>query len=449
MQEGSTVDQEYLAGRVRLILDYANKFGATSAAAAATEESGLNVNVRNQSLDTLEHTHDRSIGVTVYIGKSSGNASCGDMSDEGIKQTVKTAVNIAKHTAEDPCAGLPEEELLCKKPKELSLSHPWDISPEEAIEICKKAEKAGLKHDRRIINTEGASLSSDSGIFVLGNSLGFCEGYAYTNHSIGVTLIAEDKKGMQIGNWYSMKTIPQLLQDPAEIGVKAASRAVSMLSAKNLKTCKCPVIFENRAAQGLVRLLKSAVSGSNLYLKASFLTDKLGQQILPEYIDLIEDPYVKSAYGSAPFDDEGVEPHKRHVVKDGMLNGYFLSTYSAKKLGMRSTGNASGAYNLYLKAKRNHTESDLDSLIKRMGTGLLVTSLIGQGVNLTTGDYSRGAKGYWVKSGKISRPIDGVTIAGNLRDMLMNVEAVGKDVLDDNNYFCGSVLLKEMTVAGQ
>lgn len=440
--------KDFLENQVRYALDYALSKGATSAAAEVQDQNGLNINVRNLDVETLEHTRDRSFAITVYINQRRGSASTGDLTRESIEQTVRAAVDIANYTSEDPCAGLPEKDLLCTKFEDLSLWHPWKISSEEAIEICKAAEKAALEGDSRIVNSEGSNLSTNVGRFVLGNTLGFCSGFDYSNHSLDTSVIAEDDSGMQVGFWYDMGVSPSQLASPESIGREAAKRAAAMLSAKNLSTRECSVIFDPYTAKSLIRLYISAVSGSQLYRNLSFLTNSLGTQVFPEFLSMKEDPFVKEGYGSAPFDDEGVRPSKRFFVENGVAKGYFLSTYSARKLGMKTTGNAGGPYNISLHAEKEHEEMTLEKLMERMGTGLLVTSLIGQGVNLTTGDYSRGAKGFWVENGKIAYPVDGITVAGNLRNMFLNVEAIGQDILACDNYRTGSVLIKNLKIAG-
>lgn len=440
--------KDFLESSVRFALDHALLCGATAASVEVQDESGLNITVRNLDVETLEHTRDRSFSITVYVGKRRGSASTGDLSESSIKKTVKAAVDIAGYTSEDPFAGLPDKSELCVKPEDLSLCHPWSISSEEAIEICKRSEKAALDADPRIVNSEGSNVSTSVGRFVLGNTLGFCNGFDYSHHSMDTSVIAEDDSGMQEGFWYDTKVDPKELLSPEFIGRKAAQRALSMLSAKTLSTRECPVIFDALTAKGLLRLFASAVSGSQLYRKLSFLNDSLEKKIFPEFVTIEENPFVKKGYGSAPFDDEGVQAHKRNVIEDGIVKGYFLSTYSARKLGMKTTGNAGGAYNLYLKARPDHRENSLEALLNRMGTGLLVTSMIGQGVNLTTGDYSRGAKGFWVENGQIQYPVDGITIAGNLKDMFASIEAVADDAIDSDNYLTGSILLSKLKVAG-
>lgn len=440
--------KDFLENQVKYALDYALFKGADSAAAEVQDRSGLNINVRNLDVETLEHTRDRSFAITVYVNHRRGSASTGDLTKDSIEHTVRAALDIAKYTSEDPCAGLPEKELLCTEFEDLSLCHPWDISTEDAIEICKTSEKAALEADERIVNSEGSNLSTSVGRFVLGNTLDFCSGFDYSNYSLDTSVIAEDESGMQVGFWYDMSVNSTDLSSPESIGRQAAKRAAAMLSARNLSTRECPVIFDPYTAKSLIKLYISAVSGSQLYRNLSFLTDSLGKQVFPEFLSILEDPFVKDGYGSAPFDGEGVRPSKRFVVENGKVKSYFLSTYSARKLGLKTTGNAGGPYNIYLKTDDKHQEKTLESMMQRMGSGLLVTSLIGQGVNLTTGDYSRGAKGFWIENGKIAYPVDGITVAGNLRDMFLNVEAIGQDILASDNYFTGSVLIKNLKIAG-
>ena len=429
-------------------LSFAKASGATSASAEVSEDIGLNINVRNGEAETIEHTHDRSFSVTVYIGKRSGCASSGDFKPEAIERTVKAAIDIARYTSEDEYSGLPDASRLCREPADLDLCHPWEIGAEDAIRICSEAEEAAMSADSRIFNSEGVSLNSAVGRFVLGNTDGFLCGYPYSSHSLYASVIAKDKGGMQRDGWYSLDVVPERLTPAAELGRIAAERASARLGARELSPRKCPVIFEAPVAKSLISTFNKAVAGTSLYRKSSFLVDSLGKEVFAPKFSILEDPFVPGLYGSAPFDEEGVAGSRRYLVDNGVLQGFYLNSYSARKLGMETTGNAGGPYNVYLKAADDVLEPDLASLMRRMGTGLLVTELSGQGINLTNGDYSRGAVGFWVENGVIAYPVDGITIAGNLKDMFKGLVAAGADFDKNGSIITGSLLIDEMTVAG-
>jgi PmbA protein len=368
-----------------------------------------------------------------------------------LRKTVEAAFHIARHTAEDDCAGLPDPDLLEKKPKNLDLFHPWMIESEEAIALAQRAEAAAFAVSSQIKNSDGASVSAHHAHFMMGTSNGFMAGYPYSRHFISCAPIAsggKKKSAMQRDDWYSSSRMAQDLAKPADIGRYAAQRALSRLNAKSLSTRRCPVIFEAPLAAGLLGSLVQAVSGGALYRRSSFLLDSLGKSVLPTHIDLIENPHLKGLTGSSPFDEEGVKTRARSVVSKGVLEGYFLSTYSARKLGMKTTGNAGGSHHLTLSSSRT-PKGGLPALLKEMGTGLLVTELMGQGVNYVTGDYSRGAFGYWVEGGEIQYPVEEITIAGNLRDMLMNIELIGSDTLVRGTKEVGSILIGSMTIGGK
>jgi PmbA protein len=429
-------------------LDYAKKLGATDAAAEISEDRGINVNVRNREAEVIEHTHDRSFGITVYCGKRVGNASSGDLKKEAVEQTVRAAFDIARFTSEDSCAGLPEEQDLCREPRELDLFHPWEISVEDAIALCGAAEDAALSADSRIVNSEGANFTANNGSFILANTAGFTGGYPYSSYSLYTSVIARDEAGMQRDGWYSMDVSREGLMDPAALGRLAGERAARRLSPQELSSRRCPVVFEAPMAKSLLRSFARAASGSALYRKSSFLLNSLGREVFAPEFSVYEDPFEPKSYGSSPFDDEGVQGSQRFVVEGGILKGHFLNSYTARKLGEKNTGNAGGPYNLYLKAAPHRTYATLAALLREMGTGLLVTELSGQGVNLTNGDYSRGASGFWVENGVIAYPVDGITIAGNLRSMLRGLTAAASDVDRNGSVRTGSVLIDEMTVAG-
>jgi PmbA protein len=433
------------AGRA---LDLARGLGASDAVADISESVGLSVSTRRAQVETIEHTRDKGLGITVYIGTRRGNASTSDFAPAAIRQAVEAAYNIARFTAEDPAAGLPDDDMFERAPRDLDLCHPWDLQVEEAIELARAAEQAAFAVSPQIVNSEGANVYTSSGHFVLANTRGFCAGFPYSRHSLSVSPIAQDARGMQRDDWYSASRAATALASPEALGDYAARRALARLSARRLRTRKVPVLFEAPLACGLLGSFVQAASGGSLYRKASFLVDALDKPLFAPHVTIHEDPYVRGGIGSGAFDEEGVRGLKRDVVADGVLRGYFLSTYSARKLGMRSTGNAGGAYNLELRSTLTGPGDDFEAMLRRLGTGLLVTELIGQGVNYVTGDYSRGASGFWVKGGEIAYPVEEITIAGNLRDMFANVAAVGADRAERGGRATGSVLIDGLTVGG-
>lgn len=431
-------------------LSHAKSLGATDAAAEVSEGQGLSVSVRLGSLETVEQTRSTSLSVTVFAGQKRGSASTSDLSLSALRQTVEAAWHIARYTADDPAAGLPDRDQLMLEPSvDLSLYHPWAVDVERATQIALEAEDAARGVDRRITNSEGASVDTQEGLFVLGNSRGFLDGYSFTRHGFSVAPIAGKGDNMQRDYWYSSDRRADRLADPAVLGRYAAHRALSRLGARRLSTRKVPVLFEAPLALGLLGALTQAVSGGALYRKATFMLDSLGQQVLPEHIMVDENPFIPGAMGSGAFDDEGVRTRMRQVVTAGVLQNYFLSTYTARKLGMPTTGHAGGSHNLHLRSTRTNHDHDLSWMLKEMGTGLLVTELIGQGVNYVTGDYSRGAFGYWVEGGQIQYPVQEITIAGNLKDMFMGISAIGSDELTRGSKTTGSILIDQMSVAGQ
>jgi len=433
------------------VLAMAARQGATDAGAEVSEGTGLSVSVRKGDLETVERNRDKSLGVSVYLGQRRGNASTSDFSRAALEQTVRAAWDIARFTAEDPAAGLPDQANLAtpqEVARDLDLFHPWQIDAAQAAELARRCEQAAFNTDRRITNSEGAGVSAQQSHFWAGNSRGFRGGYASSRHSISVAPIAGRGRGMQRDAWYSSMRDAQDLASPEVVGRYAAERALARLKSTRVATCEVPVLFEAPAAAGLLGALVQAISGGALYRKASFLVDSLGQQILPVHVNVEEDPHVSKGKGSAPFDDEGVHTHARHVVTGGVVQGYFLSTYSARKLGMRTTGHAGGSHNLSLTSRLTLPGDDLDAMIRRLGRGLLVTELMGQGVNYVTGDYSRGASGFWVEGGRIVHPVEEITIAGNLRQMFKDIVAVGADVYVMGAKAVGSVLIEKMKLAG-
>lgn len=435
---------DYLRQLASDVLRHARELGATACEADVSEAFGQSVTVRKSEVETIEYNRDKGIGVTVYLGQQRGHASTSDFSPKALRATVAAALSIARFTAPDPCAGLPEEKLLAKKAMDLDLHHPWDVSVEEAIDLARRCEEAAFAVSSMVRNSEGASVSTQQSQFVSANSLGFMGGFPASRHYISCSVIAGEGEAMQRDDWYSSNRHPAKLAAPETIGDYAARRALARLGARRPKTCAVPVLFDAPLAVGLIGNLVQAVSGGALYRKSTFLLDSLGQQIFPQHVQISERPHLKGALASSPFDDDGVATHDREVVCDGVLQGYFLSTYSARKLGMQTTGNAGGSHNLIVHPGKD----DFEGLLRKMGTGLLVTELLGQGVNYVTGDYSRGAAGYWVERGQIVYPVQEITIAGNLRDMFRNIVAVGNDVLVRGSKQVGSILVERMTVAG-
>ncbi|MBN9425611.1 MAG: metalloprotease PmbA [Burkholderiales bacterium] len=441
-------DQARLREIAATVLRFARECGASDAAVDISESGGLSVNVRRGRVETIEQNRDKGLGVTVYMGTRRGHASSTDFSPEAMRETVKAAWEIARFTAEDPCAGLPDPDTLATEQPDPQVFYPWTISVDEAIDIAKRAERAAFDTDPAISNSEGASVSVSHGHFVAANSLGFTGGYRYSRHSIACAPIAGRRGEMQRDDWYSSHCDPARLADPQALGRYAAERALARLGARRLSTRKVPVLFEAPLACGLLGHFVQATSGGALYRKSSFLLDSLGQQIFPADIDIVEDPFLPGESGSAPFDSEGVATQRREVVSGGTLNGYFLSTYSARKLGMKTTGNAGGSHNLALASRSTRRGDSLEAMLKKLGTGLFVTDLMGQGVNYVTGDYSRGASGFWVENGVIQHPVEEITIAGNLRDMFRGIVGIGSDAITRGTKRAGSVLIESMSVAG-
>ncbi len=431
-------------------IQHAKRLGATNASAEASEGCGLSVSVRKGELETVERNRDKSLGVTVYLGTRRGNASTSDFSPNAVKQTVQAAYDIARFTAEDPLAGLPDEADIATaaEHRELDLFHPWAIDSARAAELAMACEAAAFATSKRITNSEGAGVSAQQSHFFSAHTHGFRGGYATSRHSISVAPIAGKGRDMQRDAWYSSMRHADELALPEAVGRYAAQRALSRLKARKIATVECPVLFESPVATGLLGGLVQAVSGGALYRKSSFLLDSLGKPVMAKHLDILEDPFVPRGKGSSPFDSEGVRTSARKVVDAGTLEGYFLSTYSARKLGMKTTGNAGGSHNLTLTSRRTKRGDDLAAMLQKLGTGLFVIELMGQGVNYVTGDYSRGASGFWVENGEIAYPVEEITIAGNLRDMLMGITAVGADAYNHGAKTTGSILVNRMKVAG-
>ena len=432
-------------------LAQARKLGASDAGAEVSEGVGLSVSVRLGELENVERNRDKSLGVGVYIGQRRGSASTSDFSATAIAQTVRAAYDIARFTAEDPVAGLPDaadQASAAEAARDLDLFHPWLIDAEQAAELARRCEAAALATDRRVANSEGAGVSAQQSHFWAGNSRGFRGGYASSRHHISVSPIAGRGRNMQRDAWYTSMRDAAELAAPEAVGRYAAERALSRLKSRRVPTAEVPVLFESTVAAGLLGAYVQATSGGSLYRKASFLLDSLGQPVWPAHIDIREQPHLAKGKGSAPFDDEGVRTQARSIVDGGVVQTYFLSSYSARKLGLRTTGHAGGSHNLALSSRLTAPGDTLAAMIAKLGRGLFVTELMGQGVNPVTGDYSRGAAGFWVEGGSIAYPVEEVTIAGNLREMLRSVVAVGADVYTLGSKTIGSVLVERMKLAG-
>ncbi len=442
-------------------LAIARQLGAAQAAVEVSESHGLSVSVRKGELETVEHNRDKALGITVFVGTagafSHGSASTADFSHASLKATVQAAYDIARYTAIDDCSGLPElSTLYAGIAPDLGLYHPWDIDTAQASQLALQAEAAAMAVNRQITNSDGANVSASQGQFYQATQYGthpatcqgFEGGYAYSRHHLSVSPIASYKGALQRDDWYTSERDPKLLADAAAVGRYAGQRAVSRLNARKIPTGNYPVLFEAPVACGLMGSLVQATSGGALYRDSSFLKDSLGKRVIASAVSMTEDPHIMGAVGSAMFDDEGTPTVARSIVDAGVLQSYFLSTYSARKLGLKTTGHAGGSHNLVLSHANTRASDDLVAMLKLLGTGLLVTELLGQGVNYVTGDYSRGASGYWVQNGVIAHAVEEITIAGNLRDMLLNIVAIGNDTITRGTKTTGSILIEHMAVAG-
>lgn len=426
------------------VLRRAKDAGASAAEAEISLGFGQNVSVRMGETETIEYNRDKGVSVTVYFGQQKGHASTSDLSPQAIQDTVSAACNIAHYTAKDEFCGLADAALMAKEIPDLDLYHPWDLSVDQGIELAKTCEVSARGVDKRINNSEGASVFTYQGMFAYANTHGFNGGYATSRHGLSCSVIAEDGDNMQRDYWYTTARSAKDLESADSVGKLAGERTVRRLGSQRIKTAQVPVLFEAPLASGLISHLVSAISGGSLYRKSSFLLDSLGKQIMSSFITIEEQPHLLKGLASSPFDNEGVVTQSRTLVKDGMLNGYMLSSYSARKLGMQTTGNAGGNHNLIV----SHGDLDLNGLLKTMGTGLLVTELLGHGINMVTGDYSRGVAGFWVENGVVVHPVEEITIAGNLQDMFKQIVAIGNDVLVQGSKQVGSILVENMTVAG-
>ena len=428
----------------RDVLDYAARRGAGAAETEVSEGVGQTVTVRRGEVETIEYSRDKGIGVTVYIGKQRGHASTTDFTPQAVRDTVDAALSIARFTAADDCAGLADEEMLARDIPDPDLWYPRDLPVERAIELAGACEAAGFAVDQRLTNSEGATVSTQGSQFIYGNSHGFLAGFPSSRHGMWCALIAGKNDEMQRDDWYETSRDATDLPDTESVGRRAGERAVRRLGARKIATTQAPVLFEAPVASSLLGHFVSAVSGGNLYRKSSFLLDSAGKQIFAPLVSMSEQPHLAKGLASTPFDEEGVATRPREVVESGVLQGYFLGSYSARKLGLKSTGNAGGNHNLVLR----DTGSDFPGLLRTMGDGLLVTELLGHGINPVTGDYSRGAAGFWVEKGEIAYPVQEITIAGNLKDIFRGIIAVGDDVVRRGSRPCGSILVERMTIAG-
>ncbi|SES81752.1 MULTISPECIES: metalloprotease PmbA [unclassified Pseudomonas] len=433
-----------LQEQVEQILAEAKRQGASACEVSVSLEQGLSTSVRQREVETVEFNRDQGFGITLYVGQRKGSASTSASGSEAIRETVAAALAIAKHTSEDESSGLADKALMAKDLKDFDLFHAWDITPEQAIEQALTCEAAAFDADARIKNADGTTLSTHQGCRVYGNSHGFIGGYASTRHSLSCVMIAEANGQMQRDYWYDVNRQGDLLADPVSIGQRAAQRAASRLGARPVPTCEVPVLFSAELAGGLFGSFLGAISGGNLYRKSSFLEGAIGQKLFPEWLTIDERPHLMRAMGSSAFDGDGLATYAKPFVENGELVSYVLGTYAGRKLGLPSTANSGGVHNLFV----THGDEDQAALLRRMGRGLLVTELMGHGLNMVTGDYSRGAAGFWVENGEIQFAVQEVTIAGNMRDMFKQIVAVGNDLELRSNIRTGSVLIERMTVAG-
>ncbi|MBE2893725.1 metalloprotease PmbA [Spirabiliibacterium falconis] len=436
--------QQDLLNAAEMALQYAKQAGA-SAQVGATKTAGLSVSTRLKDVENIEFNNDGALGISVYLGARKGNASTSDLSPNAVKSAVEAALSIAKYTSEDDCNGLAEPHLLAFEPPELALYHPYEMGVDEAIALALATETAALDYDDRITNSEGASVNAHSGIRVYGNTHGMLASYLSSRYSLSCSVIGQDGGAMERDYEYTIARDFHQLAEPQWVGQMCAEKTLKRLNPQKLATCTAPVVFLNDVATGLLGTIVGAASGSSIYRKSSFLLDKLGDIIVPSWLSITEKPHLKTGLASTPFDSEGVKTQERVIVDSGVLQTYLLTTYSAKKLGLQSTGHAGGIHNWQVTP---NVQGGLTALLSQMDTGLLVTELMGQGVNLVTGDYSRGAAGFWVEKGKICYPVSEITIAGNLQAMLRNMVAMSDDIEHRSNIQSGSILLGEMKISG-
>lgn len=435
-----------------MALDQAKALGATQAHASVSEDQGLSLTVRHGQIETVEHHHDCHLSVSVYVGHARASANTSSLNPQAICDTVRAAFDIAQYTQGDPAMQLPDPQDLATDFPDLALHKPWEGGIEQATALATQAEAVAMAVDPAISNSEGASVNIHTGQFLMGNSHGFLAGYPHSSYSISACVIAGSGADMQRDYWYQSHRYPEqcLTAEHAQaVGQKAGQRAVARLGARRLPTGQYPILFEAPLAAGLVGSFIQAINGNALYRQSSFLCDRLHQTVFADHIQIEDDPFILGAFGSSAFDQEGVRTQKRFLVQDGVLQGYLLSSYTARKLNMTTTGNAGGAHNVICRSRLTQASDDLPAMLARMGTGLLVTELIGQGVNYVTGDYSRGAQGFWVENGIIQYPVTGITIAGNLNTMFRDIVAVGADTFTRGAIQTGSLLIRNMAVAGQ
>jgi PmbA protein len=438
------MDRRALEDIVELVLNEARKCGAEQAEAAASHDIGLSVTARLGDVENLEYTNDRGVGITIYMGSRKGSASTSDFNPDALREAVVKACSFAQYTAPDKFSGLADEQLMASDPPDLDLEHRWELDSEEAIRLAVDCEDAARRYDKRISNSEGATVGTNTGVRAYGNSHGFIGSYRKTSHSMSCVVVGETNGDMERDHWYSTSRDPADLESPENVGRTAARRTVERLGARKIKTVKAPVVFAPEIARGFVGHAIGAISGGAQYRRSSFLLDAAGEQIFPDFFRIEERPHLPKGLASAPYDAEGVATKDRDIVVDGVLQGYILSSYSARRLGLATTGNAGGAHNLIIPGNAE----GLSELLTMMGHGLLVCELIGQGVNGVTGDYSRGAVGFWVENGEVAYPVHEITIAGNLKDLYMRIRAVGRDQDLRGGIRCGSVLVDGMTIAG-
>lgn len=443
-QAAQSLGPEELEEIIASTLAEARRRGMDQAEVAVSHDIGLAATVRLGEVESLEYTNDRGIGITVYCGSRKGSASTSDISGDAIREAVGKACTFASYTAEDKHAGLADADRMCTDVPDLDLEHPWDLDATAAIDLAMACEASALDYDKRISNSEGATVWTNRGVRAYGNTHGFIGSYAKTSHTLSCAVLGSADGDMERDYYYSSARDPADLETAESIGVKAAMRALQRLGARKLKTTRAPVVFIPELARGFIGHAMGAISGSAQYRRSSFLLDAAGERIFPEFISVEERPHIPKGLASMPYDGEGVATYDRDIVTDGVLQGYILSSYSARRLGLETTANAGGAQNLIVPGNA----AGLEALLAEMGTGLLVEELIGQGVNTVTGDYSRGAVGHWVENGEISHPVHEVTIAGNLRDLYARIVAVGRDQDLRGGIRCGSILVDEMTVAG-
>ncbi|MEO2267830.1 metalloprotease PmbA [Pseudoalteromonas sp. YIC-656] len=436
---------EDVKNAVSEVLEQAKKLGATAAEAAMSSTSGLSVSTRLGEVETIEFNQDGGLGVSIYVGNKKGSASTADLSPHALRSVVEKAIEIAKYTSEDPCNGLADAELLEMNPPDLDLYHPWQVTPEEGIALCQEAEHAALNFDERIVNSDGASFSSHEGLRVYGNSHGMLAGFPRTRHSISTMVIGQDGEQMQRDSAYTISRDQNGLKAAKEVGLEAASETIARLNSQKLGTMKVPVVFRADIASSLFGHLVSAIGGGALYRKSSFLLDSINTQVFSDIVNISERPHMLKGFASSPFDSEGVKTIDREIIHGGELKTYLLASYAARKMGLTPTGHAGGIHNWLVQ----QTHDDLHALLKQMGTGLLVTELMGQGVNTVTGDYSRGAAGFWVENGEIQYPVSEITIAGNLKEMFKGIAGIGGDIDHRGGVLTGSVLIEQMQIAGE